>query len=48
MSLDVETVVDDTVGSNEALGLALGLKALHFSLSSSDRQMRILDSVVVP
>ena len=44
MSLDIEIVV---VG-DEALGLTLGLEAMHFSLSSSDRQMRILDPVVVP
>ena len=48
MSFDVEIVVDGTVGGNEALGLTLGLEALHLSLSSSDRQMGVLDPVVVP
>ena len=35
------------MGGNEALGLPLGFEPLHFSLSSSDRKMRILDPVVV-
>ena len=47
MSFDVEIVVDGTVGGNEALGLALRLEALHFSLPSSDRKMGVLDPVVV-
>ena len=48
MSLDVEVIVDGTVGGNKALGLTLRLEPLHFSLSSSDGKMRILDPVVVP
>lgn len=47
MSLNVEGVVDGTVGGNEALRLPLRLEALHFALSSSDRKMGVLDPVVV-
>lgn len=47
MSLDVEGVVDRTMGGNEALSLALRLEPLHLSLSSSDRKMRVFDPVVV-
>ena len=43
----IESVVDCTVGENETLGLTLGFEALHFPLSSSLRQMRIFDPVVV-
>jgi len=46
MSLDVEIVIDGTVGGNEALGLALRLEPLHFPLSSSNRKMRILHPIV--
>lgn len=48
MTLDAEGVVDCTVGRNEPLGLTLGLEPLHFSLPSSDRQMRILRPIVIP
>ena len=47
MSLDVEVIVDGTVGGNKALSLPLGFEALHFSLPSSDRKMRVFDPVVV-
>lgn len=47
MTLDIEGVVDRAVGGNEALRLALRLEPLHFSLSSSDRKMRVLDPVVI-
>jgi len=46
MRFNVEGIVDGTVGGNEALGLALRLEALHFSLPSSDRKMRILHPIV--
>ena len=36
MTLEIEGIVDRGVGGNEALGLALGLEALHLSLSPSD------------
>ena len=35
------------MGGNKTLGLALGLESLHFSLSSSHRQMRIFDAIIV-
>ena len=47
MSLDIQVIVDGTVGGNKALGLALRLEALHFSLPPSDRKMGVLDPVVV-
>jgi hypothetical protein len=47
MAFDVEAVVDRTIGGNEALSLALGLEPLHFSLPSSDREMRVFDPAVV-
>jgi hypothetical protein len=45
--LDIEGVVDCTVGGNEPLGLILGLEPLHFSLPSSDREVRIFHPIVV-
>lgn len=47
MTLDCESVVDRGVGGDEALGLALGLEALHLALSSSDRKMRVFYPVIV-
>lgn len=47
MTLDIEGVVDCAVGGDEALSLALGLEALHLSLSPSHRQVRVLDPIVV-
>jgi hypothetical protein len=47
VTLDGEAVVNCGVGGNEALGLALGFKALHLALSSSDRKMRVFNPVVV-
>jgi hypothetical protein len=35
------------VDGDESLGLALGLEALHLSLSSPDGKMRVLDPMVV-
>jgi hypothetical protein len=46
--LDIEGIVDRAVNGNEALGLPLGLEALHFPFSSSDWQMRIFSPIVVP
>ena len=48
VTLDGEGIVDRGVGGDEALGLALGLEALHLALSSSDRKMRVLHPIVVP
>ncbi len=47
MTLDVEGVVDRGVGGEEALGGSLGLEALLLAFSSSDRQVRVLDPVVL-
>lgn len=47
MTLDVEDVVECTVGGNEPLGLTLGLKPLHFPLPSSDREVRVFHPIVV-
>ena len=47
MTLDVEGVVDGTMGGNETLGVALGLEPLHLSLSSSDGQVGIFRPVIV-
>lgn len=46
MTLKVEGIVDRGVGGGEALGLALRLEVLCFSLASPDWQMRILHPVV--
>ena len=48
MTLDGKGVVNRGVGRDETLGLALGLEALHLSLSSPDRKMRVLGPVVLP
>ena len=47
MTLDVEAVVDGTIGRNEALGLALRFEPLHFSLSSADGQVRVFHPIIV-
>ena len=47
MALDVEGVVDRGVGGEEFLGGSLGFEPLLLSLSSSDRQVGILDPVVL-
>lgn len=47
MALEIEIVVDRGMGGDEPLRLALGFEPLHFPLSSPDRQMRVLDAVVV-
>jgi hypothetical protein len=46
IAAEVEEVVDPIVGGEEALSLAGRLEALHLSLSSSGRLVRILRSVV--
>ena len=46
MSLDVEGIVDRGVSGEETLGGGLGFEALLLSLSSSDRQVGVLDPVV--
>ena len=48
VTLDVEGVVDRGVGGEEPLGGGLGFETLLLPLSSSDRQMRIFDPVVLP
>jgi hypothetical protein len=47
VTLKIESVVDGAVGGNEALSVALGLESLHFSLPSSNGEMRVFDPVVV-
>jgi hypothetical protein len=47
VTLNVEEIEDGAVGGNEALGLALRFEALHLSLSSSNREMRVFRSVVL-
>ncbi len=48
MSLDVEGVVDGGVGGEESLGGRLALEELHLQFASSDRQVGILDPIVLP
>jgi len=47
VTLNVKEIGDGTVEGDEALGLALGFKALHLPLSSSHSEMRILSTVVL-
>lgn len=47
VSLDIEGVVDCAVGGNETLRLALRLEPLHFSFSSSDKEMRVFSPIVI-
>jgi hypothetical protein len=47
MPLDVEEIVDGSVNGDEALGLALRFEALHLSLSSPHRKMRVFCPVVL-
>ena len=47
MALEVEDVVDGSVGGNEALSLALRLEPLHLPFFSANRKMRVLGPVVV-
>jgi hypothetical protein len=46
MTLSIESVVNRSVRGEKSLGGSLGLKPLHFPLSSSDREMRILRPLV--
>ena len=47
MSLDVEEIVDGSMDGDEALGLALRFKALHLSLSSPHRKVRVFRPVIL-
>ena len=47
MALEVESVVNGGVHAEKALGRSGRLEALHLALSSSDRLVRILGSVVL-
>jgi hypothetical protein len=47
MTLDVEEIGDGSVNGDEALGLALRFEALHLSLSSSHRKVRVFRPVVL-
>ena len=47
MALDIEGVVDDGVDGQKSLGRTLRFEPLLFSLPPSDRQMRILGTIVV-
>jgi len=47
MPLDCEEIVDGSVGGDEALGLALRFEALHLSLSSPHRKVRVFRPVVI-
>jgi hypothetical protein len=46
MGLGVEGVVNRRVDGEESLSRHLGLEPLHFPFPSSDRKMRVFDSVV--
>jgi len=48
VTLDVEVVVDGGMGGEEALSRSSGLEALHFSLSPTDRLMRVFSPIVLP
>jgi len=48
MPPDVEGVVDRRVGGAASLSGGLGFEPLLLSLSSSDRQVRVLCSIVLP
>lgn len=47
MSLEVEGVVDGGMGGEESLGGRLALEELHLPFASSDRQVGILDPIVL-
>lgn len=47
MTLDIEGIVDRTVGGDEPLSLALGLELLHFSLPSSDRKVTVFNPIII-
>ena len=47
MTLDVEGVVDRRMGDEEALGRGLGFEQLLLAFSSSNREVRVLDPVVL-
>ena len=47
MALNVEGVVDGSVGGDETLGLALGLEPLHFPLSPADREVGVFHPIIV-
>jgi hypothetical protein len=47
VSLDVEGVVDRGMGGEELPGGGLGFETLLLSFSSSDRQVRILDPMIL-
>ncbi len=46
MLLDIEHIIDGSVGRREPLGGALGFELLLLSFASSDRQMRVLGLIV--
>lgn len=46
MTLDIEGVVDRCMGDEESLGLGLGFEPMLLAFSSSDWQVRVLNSVV--
>ena len=48
MALDLEGVVDGSVGGEKPLRRSLWLEALHPSFSLSNRQVRILRPIVAP
>lgn len=46
MALDVDGVVNRCIDEEKTLGRAGGFEPLHVSLSSPDRKVRILGSIV--
>jgi hypothetical protein len=48
MPLDVVGIVDRRVGGEESLARGLGFEPLLMSLSSSEGQVRVLCSIVLP
>ena len=47
VALEIERIIDCTVGGNEALSLTLGLEPLHLSFPSSDGKVTVLSPIVL-
>ena len=48
MALDIEGIVDRRVGDGESLGRGLGFELLLLALSSLDREVGVLNPVILP
>jgi hypothetical protein len=48
MALDVEDIIDGSVGRQKSLSRSWALEALHLAFSSTGRLVRILGAIVRP